>query len=402
MRILLSSYSFGANRGSEAGVGWNVAKGLAQRGHEVTVLTTSEFHTLNEPAVSESGLPIRLVEWDAGLSAADFPLAASYRRWQRAAGGRLQRLCAETGFDIVHHVTFNQYRGVMDVFATGLPYVVGPVGGAETVPRCLLGDLPLRGRIKEMVRRLPWDALPLGRRVRSASAPGTILASTPGTQRRLQRTAGIGGVRLMPVIAIAEEEIAVAPPAPSADPFFVFYGGGARAEKGTLLLLRCMARLWKQGVRAPVRLVAVQENLRPALQRYAAAQGLPPGAVQFPPFMPRNELMALMRRSSAFVSLNFRDDGCMALLEAVAQGVPSVCLDIPSQFWLPQEFAVKVPVSAGTVETPLARALEQVLRSPQADAAWHRRRVAFLREKMLWSVRIGQLEQCYNELLKRS
>lgn len=400
MRILLSSYSFGANRGSEAGVGWNVAKGLARRGHEVTVLTTSEFHALNEPAVSGSGLPIRLVEWDAGLSVADFPLAASYHRWQQAVGGRLRQLCAESGFDIVHHVTFNQYRGVKDVFAAGLPYVVGPVGGAETVPFCLLGDLPPKMRIKEMVRRLPWDALPLGRRVRSAAAPGTILASTPGTQRRLLRTAGIGNVQLMPIIAIAEEEIAVEPPTPSADPFFVFYGGGARAEKGTLLLLRCMARLWRQGVRVPVRLVAVQEGLRPALQRYAAAQGLPPEAVEFPPFMPRQELMALMRRSAAFIALNFRDDGCMALLEAVAQGVPSVCLDIPSQFWLPQEFAVKVPVRAGEVEASLALALGQVLRRPEADAAWHRRRVAFLREKMLWSVRIGQLEQCYNELLK--
>lgn len=399
MRILLSSYSFGANRGSEAGVGWNVAKGLAQRGHEITVLTTTEFHAVNEPAVRESGLPVRLVEWDAGLSAAEFPLAFSYRRWQQAAGARLRQLCAETSFDIVHHVTFNQYRGVKDVFASGLPYVVGPVGGAETVPRCLLGDLPLGRRIKEMVRRLPWDALPLGRRVRSAAAPGMILASTPGTQRRLQRTAGIAGVRLMPVIAIAGEEIAVEPPTSSADPFFVFYGGGARAEKGTLLLLRCMARLWKQGVHVPVRLVAVQESLRPGLQRYAASQGLPSGAVEFPPFMPRSELLALMRRSAAFVALNFRDDGCMALLEAVAQGVPSVCLDIPSQFWLPQEFALKVPVRAGEVEASLARALDKALHSPPADAAWHRRRVSFLREKMLWPVRIGQLEQCYNELL---
>lgn len=399
MRILLSSYSFGANRGSEAGVGWNVAKGLAQRGHEITVLTTTEFHAVNEPAVRESGLPVRLVEWDAGLSAAEFPLAFSYRRWQQAAGARLRQLCAETSFDIVHHVTFNQYRGVKDVFASGLPYVVGPVGGAETVPRCLLGDLPLGRRIKEMVRRLPWDALPLGRRVRSAAAPGMILASTPGTQRRLQRTAGIAGVRLMPVIAIAGEEIAVEPPTSSADPFFVFYGGGARAEKGTLLLLRCMARLWKQGVHVPVRLVAVQESLRPGLQRYAASQGLPPGAVEFPPFMPRSELLALMRRSAAFVALNFRDDGCMALLEAVAQGVPSVCLDIPSQFWLPQEFALKVPVRAGEVEASLAHALDKALHSPPADAAWHRRRVSFLREKMLWPVRIGQLEQCYNELL---
>lgn len=399
MRILLSSYSFGAGRGSEAGVGWNVAKGLAQRGHEVTVLTTTEFHAVNEPAVNASGLPIRLEEWDAGLPAAAFPLSRSYHHWQQAAGDYLRRLCEKGRFDVVHHVTFNQYRGVKDVFTAGLPYVIGPIGGAETVPCCLLGDLPLKMRLKEMVRRLPWDAVPLGRRVRSAPAPGTILASTPGTRRRLQETAGIQDVQLMPIIAIAEEEIALAPPTPSAEPFFVFYGGGARAEKGTLLLLRCLARLWKQGARVPVHLVAVQEELRPGLKRYATAQGLPPEAVVFVPFMPREELMTLMRDSAAFLALNFRDDGCMALLEAVALGVPSVCLDIPSQFWLPREFAVKVAVRAGQVETDLALALLRILRSPRPDADWHNRRVAFLREKMVWPIRIGQLEQCYTNLL---
>lgn len=401
MRILLSSYSFGAGRGSEAGVGWNVAKGLAERGHEVTVLTTTEFHTQNAPAVRESGLPIRLVEWDVGIEAAEFPAASAYRRWQKAVGEPLRQLCIQGGFDLIHHITFNQYRGVREVFDAGIPYVIGPVGGAETVPFCLLKDLPVRIRLKELVRRLPWDALPLARRVHFAEAEGSILTSTPGTQRRLQTTAGIAGVQLMPIIAIDENEIVSEPPLPSDKPFFVFYGGGARAEKGTLLLLRCMARLWRQGVRVPVCPVAVKESLRTDLLAYAAGQGLPPEAVHFLPFMPRSELMSLMRRSTSFLALNFRDDGCMALLEAVALGIPTVCLDIPSQFWLPQEFAAKVPVRPGKVEEDLAQALHDILKKPLPDAAWHQRRVEFLRKEMVWSVRIEQLEQCYKKLLKR-
>ncbi|MGN1309901.1 MAG: glycosyltransferase, partial [Akkermansia sp.] len=64
MNILLSAYSFGAWRGSEAGVGWNVAKGLAERGHKVTVLTTPEFHELNVSALEKVRLPIALIEVD--------------------------------------------------------------------------------------------------------------------------------------------------------------------------------------------------------------------------------------------------------------------------------------------------------------------------------------------------
>ena len=68
MNILLSSYSFGAGRGSEAGVGWNVAKGLALRGHTVTVLTTSEFSSGNRSAIEQEELNITLIEEDCGIS----------------------------------------------------------------------------------------------------------------------------------------------------------------------------------------------------------------------------------------------------------------------------------------------------------------------------------------------
>ena len=108
MNILLSSYSFGAGRGSEAGVGWNVAKGLALRGHTVTVLTTSEFSTGNCSAIEQEELNITLIEEDCGIS--DFPEPGSYRKWQRRVRSFLRNLANTQAFDLIHHITLNQYR----------------------------------------------------------------------------------------------------------------------------------------------------------------------------------------------------------------------------------------------------------------------------------------------------
>lgn len=398
MRILISSYSFGAGRGSEAGVGWNVAAGLAARGHEVCVVTTSEFRHLNVPALEKARLPIQLVEFDAGLK--QFNSSRAYGVWQRAVGAELRRLTQEQKFDLIHHVTFNQYRALHDVFEVDLPYVVGPLGGAETVHPRFWKEVPLKMALKEAVRYMPWDVLPLKKRVAAAAAPGVVLASTPQTAGRLKNYAGIDGVKLTPVISLHDEEIATAAPQRGQERYFVF-DGGVRPEKGLKLFLRALARLWNAGMRVPVKVAAVAEDARSGVLRYVKGLGLPESAVEMMPFMPRVELLEVLRGASGFVSVGFRDAGCMALLEAVGLGIPSVCLDVSGQHWLPAEYAIKVPVTVDNMEQAIAEAMEKLLHQPERTPDWHRERAEWLREHMTWRVRLDYFEQVYSELVQQ-
>jgi hypothetical protein len=43
MKILMSAFSCGPGAGSEADIGWNMALETARLGHEVVVLTQTEF-----------------------------------------------------------------------------------------------------------------------------------------------------------------------------------------------------------------------------------------------------------------------------------------------------------------------------------------------------------------------
>lgn len=395
MKLLLISYSFGAGRGSEAGVGWNVARGMCERGHDVTVVTTSEFHHLNAPAVAQMERPPRLIEWDCGIT--HFASSRSYRIWQRRIEAPLRELCRRERFDLAHHVTFNQYRHIHDVFATGLPYLIGPVGGAETIPLRLWRDLPWSTRFKELLRRIPWDVRLLTRRVRHSEARGLILASTPQTLERLTHTGGLSNVELMPIISIASNEIRDDAPTPADEPYLIF-DGGLRPEKGLRMLLRSLAALHREGESIPLRIAAVRPEDQGTLLALARSCGLPEQWLQPMPFMKRSELLPIIRSARGFVSVGFRDAGCMALLEAVALGVSTLCLDLPGQSWLPDDYACKVPVTART-EEDLRAALKKIIHAAPRPAEWHRERARWLCEHMSWDVRLSQLENHYKHLL---
>lgn len=391
----MSSYSFGAGRGSEAGVGWNVATGMAARGHEVTVVTTSEFRNLNKPALDRLNLPLQLIEIDAGLS--QFNSSQSYRHWQKAIGSELRRLAGKHSYDVVHHITFNQYRSLRDVFEVNLPYVIGPIGGAETVNACFWKELPLKMALKEMVRYVPWDVLPLKKRMRASSEKGRVIASTPQTAERLTRHAGIRDVRLSPIIAVHEHEIVRYPAHLPGDKYFVF-DGGTRPEKGMKLMLRALSSLWAEGVRCPVKVAAVAEESKSDVIRYAGSVGLPGEAVELLPFMPRATMLNIVSRSCGFISVGFRDAGCMALLEAVAQGVPALCLDLSGQHWLPAEYAIKVPVGGRNLVHRVAEAMRILACQPSKSLEWHACRADWVRKNMSWEARLDYIENIYQEI----
>lgn len=416
MKILLSSYSFGAGRGSEAGVGWNVAAGLARRGHDVTVLTTTEFSAQNHAAIEAEQLGLRLWEWDEGL--ADFPRRGTYNRWQKRIGRRLREAVAGEHFDIFHHVTFNQYRGIRDVFHAELPYLIGPVGGAETVPAEFMNGrcLPWARLWKEAFRTLLiCDALPLIRRCNARGSQGHAVASNAPTAHRLNRNFPWRLKRqasICPIIAIAESEISDIAPERVDPPYFLF-DGGLRPEKGLIIALAALSLLWEKGKRIPLRLPGIRPEQRGALATMAGQCGLPEEAVEPLAFMPREDMLAQMRGAAAFVSTSFRDSGCMALLESVALGVPSICFDIPSQQWLPDEFADKIPIPslqadairpftsyrAGAVVTRLAESLERAAETAPRSEDWHQRRCDWLRRTMTWNVRLDQIETLYRQIL---
>src|SRR4051812_45653270 len=108
MKVLLSAYGCDPGGGSEGGVGWNMAREMANC-HEVWVLTRANNRPEIEAELSSHPIP--------GLHFAYYDLPRWARWWKRGQRGvRLyyylwqlgiycvaKRLHREVGFDLAHH-----------------------------------------------------------------------------------------------------------------------------------------------------------------------------------------------------------------------------------------------------------------------------------------------------------
>jgi glycosyltransferase involved in cell wall biosynthesis len=399
MKILISAVACGFGRGSEPGVGWNVASALAER-HEVTVLTSSRCKADNDRAVTEGRCGFDLVYRDHGGTDQSVTSRQAVA-WHHAMLQPARALVRERGIDIAYHATFNQYRIPFVASRLGIPFVIGPIGGAETIPPVLLGELPPLLRCKEVLRSIPLDVY-LHRLWRDlpAKPPGHLFCSCPATARRMKRVWPQGVIDVMPAIAVASSEIH---PAwnPDRTASRIIYAGRILPEKGLKPLLRAFRKALDGGVSAKCSIVGVRSEADSALlEQMRREAGVPAEVLEIVPFMPRADLMDLMRDASAVVYPAFRDSGSMAVLEALATGAWPICLDISSQHWLPADLARKIPTdSQEQVVENLASAMVEAIDQKPRSETWNARRTEFLHKNMTWSARAARLESVFEALI---
>src|SRR5215213_4258487 len=187
-RVLLSACSFCPNWGSEPGVGWRRATEIA-RYCDVWVLTKKDGMEPRIAGYIEEHGPIPNLEfvyvprqpWELTV-AQNWPLKhIAYRRWLRRAYRVAERLHAEISFDIAHHVTFNGFREPSYLYKLGIPFVWGPVGGAQNYPWRFLRGAGRAGAALEATRSiLNVVQLHTSQRVRAAGrSAAAIFAANP-------------------------------------------------------------------------------------------------------------------------------------------------------------------------------------------------------------------------------
>jgi len=155
VKILLSAYACEPNRGSEPGVGWNWALEIAQRGHEVIVITRSNNKKLIDNANYDRERITFLYH--------DFPgyliklkkiigVNLYYVLWQITLLSKIRKF-KKMDIDVIHHITFGVFRNISYLpFFMNKPFIFGPVGGGEFSPKNLTKVFSVKYRIFEFIR----------------------------------------------------------------------------------------------------------------------------------------------------------------------------------------------------------------------------------------------------------
>lgn len=388
LRVLLSAYACEPDKGSEPGIGWRWAINLAAAGHRVHVITRANNRDAIERELARrpaSGLQFSyydLPRWARAWKRGARGVHLYYLLWQWGAFRVARRLCDRRGFDVVHHITFGVFRQPSFMAFLGLPFVFGPVGGGESAPAELRRSFPWRGKVMDSLRDLANAVVRLDPLMHAVfRRASVILCKTPETLAAIPlRYRAKCRLQLELGTDVAPMEIASADRRD--DGLRVLYTGRLVYLKGLHLALPAFAAVLRAHPNARFTIIGrgpEQQRLR----SIAEALGVAP-AVDWQPWMPQRELLAAYRRHDVLLFPSLHDSSGNTVLEALACGVPVVCLDRGGPRELVDDacgIRIKADNELSTIDG-LAAALSTLardgaLRARMARAARMRARVEF-------------------------
>ena len=370
LKVLISAYACEPGRGSEPGVGWNVAVEAARR-HEVWVITRANNRPVIEAELARTPIPnLHMVYYDLPRWARWWKRGARgtrlyYYLWQLALYFVARRLYRETRFDVTHHVTFVTYWMPSLLSFLPAPFLWGPVGGGESAPESLQVDCGLRGRLLEALRSIArWcgERDPLVRATARRSA--LALAVTGQTARRLRAT-GAEHIEILSQLGLsaAERSYLGGLNSPTAeDPVRFLSLGNLLHWKGFHLGLRAFAaadlpssEYWLIG----------DGPYRTELERLARSLGIE-NKVYFWGVLPRAEALVKLGLCHVLVHPSLHDSGGWVCVEAMAAGKPVICLDLGGPgAHVTSETGFKIPaLDSGQVVKAMTQAMGVLAKDP--------------------------------------
>lgn len=365
-RILAFAYACEPGKGSEPGAGWLWARMLARLGEVWVVTRANNRETIEAelPSVPERDhlrfVYVDLPAWARFWKRGQRGIRLYYLLWQLGALATTRRLRRQTSFDVVWHVTLaNAWLGSFAALA-GPTFVYGPVGGGiGPPPPRLLPALGIRGILYELARVVAraWGRYlnPLARL--SWRRAAVILALNEETRNWLphrHRTKA----EVFPNVVLKEIR---GPRRGSTGPPTALFAGRLRPWKGAVFAIRALqdASDWQL-------IICGSGPDEGRLRRLALRLGVSE-RVTFLGWRRREEVCALMSGSAdVFLLPSLHDDSPFVVAEALAAGLPVVCLargGAPSIAG-PAGVNVKSAGSPEEVAAALARALPTLRRRP--------------------------------------
>ena len=407
MKVLLSAYSCEPGKGSERGVGWNIAKAVAQH-HEVWVLTRpDESKAAIEEELTRNPIPnlhfvyFTLPFWKDSLRwGQSGAMQLHYYLWQIQAYFVAKKLHRQIQFDIAHHVTFVRYSVPSLLSLLPIPFIWGPVGGGESAPAKFWTDFNLKNKLYEHLRGT-WRSIgELDPLTRLTARNSTIAyATTKDTAKKLSE---LGAMHIKQAsetgISQAEiEQLSQCPP-PSVDPVRFINVARLLHWKGIYLGLRAFAEAnltdaeyWVVGEGPELKkLQTLTQDLKIA------------DKVVFFGLLDRTEVLLRLGQCTALVHPSLHDSGGWVPLEAMASGRPILCLDLggPGETVTP-DIGIKVPAhSPEQAVSGLAKAMIKLAENPELCLEMGKMGQQRIQELYSWEAKGRWLSEVYQDCVE--
>lgn len=331
MNYLISAYSVNPYKGSEDSIGWNWVLQYEKNYKEGDriILLTKKFNEKD----TRKGLKefnIQHVE----LVIVDVPDALNWFRekhstfhhmyyilWQHWAWLWVKH--SGIHFDVIHHVTMNDYRIPSELYnAKGAKVIWGPMGGAQVTPRPLkvYEKNQLVASFREFVNKsCSWNPF-YKKALRSYYK---IYCINNETQKQISRIIG-KDVPLMPELALRDEYKNLPIRKEKNDILKIVFVGRLIGKKGIAFLVDALSLMptdmdWEL-------LIFGDGDDRALIEKQIADSGIGKN-VKLMGNRPLNQIAEAYQQADVFVLPSLRETSGNVLLEAMAYAVPIVAFD---------------------------------------------------------------------------
>ncbi|OKH23032.1 glycosyl transferase family 1 [Hydrococcus rivularis NIES-593] len=408
MKVLISAYSCEPGMGSEPGVGWNIAREVANY-HEVWVITRpDESRDIIEAELARNPVPnlhfvyFTLPFWhDSRRWGYSGGMQLHYYLWQIQAYFVARRLHQKIGFDLIHHVTFVKYSNPSFLSLLPVPLIWGPVGGGESAPKPFWKDFSRQAKTYEISRSLVrW----LGEQDPfvhiTARKSAVVRATTKDTAERLYRM-GVNYVQILPESGLSEQDIAMLAryEMPPEQPVRFISMGRLLHWKGFHLGLSAFARANLPNAEY---WICGDGPERDRLQALAQDLGIA-RQVKFWGKLPRHKTLEKLSESHVLVHPSLHDSGGWVCMEAMAAGRPVICLDLGGPaVQVTEETGFKIPASEpDRAVSELAQAMICTAQNPELRVKMGRAGRILVSQNYSWKVIGERLSKLYVEVVEQ-
>jgi len=372
-RVLVLAFACEPHGGSEPGAGWAVARSVAEIA-DVVILTRPHHHeTIQKWLAEHPGTPIqsvaapfacqdsRLIKMLAGLDQRVWFIP--YCLWLISAKRTMLQLEAEQPFDAAVHAAYSCYWLPSPLWRMKAPVVWGPVGGGTRTPRALWPCLGWRGLIGE------WQKL-------IALKLACLLPATRRTWKRVAiRVTETQNSRLALPASLQPDTrvinrclltgLCTPPTSPKPRQSYLIFPSLLDSRKAPRLALSALAL-----TPPSVKLIFLSGGREEQVLKEMARKLNIADRVEFRGRVPREQLFDMMAQTAGVLFTGVREEGGMALAEAMSVGAPAIVLGIGGALQIaehntdPDRICIIKPASLATTARRLADAMTQFSNNP--------------------------------------
>lgn len=403
MKILMSAYACEPNKGSEPGVGWNWVKHMSKYNDIIVITRSSNRDNIEKEQGQNKNKNIRfeyfdLPKWLRFWKKGNRGIHIYYKIWQLCIYFRAKKIIKKEDVDIIHHVTFNEFRTPGFLWKLNRPFILGPIGGAQHIPNGFERYYK-KHLFKEQVRKLINCYYKSSFTLRKAlNKSKYIIFANTDTYKFLYSDSLKNKSSIFLETGINEDKIRIINEyKDSNNRFTLMWAGNIIYIKALIILLQAL-----KIVNIPnLKLNIVGDGpLRKKSEDFCNENNLQ-DVVNFCGAINHSKMDDLYQQCDVFIFTSLRDTSGNVVLEAMANGKPVVVInhhgvaDIVSE-----KCGIKIdPISPQYVESKLAEGIEILYKDKNLRNKMGLEAQSRIESEYLWTSKAKKMQKIYESVI---